>query len=54
MTDCILPGLESWDPLWTSFARAMELLCQLGLAQRREVDMEPEEGQMVRKRLRRR
>jgi hypothetical protein len=41
-------GLLPHDPMVPVFARSMEVLSQLGLATRREVDMASEEGEALR------
>ena len=52
MTRCIISGLDRGDPLLPTYVRAMDLQCQFGLAERREIDMNSADGEMVRQKLR--
>jgi hypothetical protein len=54
MVERVINGLGQDDPLLPTFVRSMELLCELGLAERREVDMESDEGEMIKQHMRRR
>ena len=52
MTRCVISGLDRGDPLLPTYVRAMDLQCQFGLAERREIDMNSADGEMVRQKLR--